>query len=693
VDLAYVDRLEAAALARTGRYEEALALFERARETFAKRDMSEDVDRTLVGLVQARAQLGVLLSSQELEDYEAAAFRLSPSESIAMGLNLANIAHRQHDGARADRLYQRFARRARDMKMPVDAARFDSSYAVVLRGRGDLDAALRFNRSAAAVFAQAGMLREVANADNNQALILEEQSRAAVSGDRAAELRDAAADSALAAVTTLDTLRHSLPEATDRRALQLNAYPDVFAVAIGSCFRAGRFDEVAALVEKSRMQPILSDDEAGFIEPAPLGARPGAPTVGGRGSPVVLAELACGQLGEGARWLGWWSGGHRLVRCQSRIDGVDVESGPLDAMALSLFAATLPVVLPIDLDAAGGNRRLAQRVAVWRAASAPLLNDHRLVRDMEPTLLRGIRDRVASDETVAAARNTTCDELLWPLSSMLFAESWCSDLIGSAASGHRAGIVVAPPPVLGRIPWAALPLTDPDHGPAVHLIEVADMLVGLPASLASGLHRHRVDADDQWGDGVAVADSLNNLPFARQLAPANMTVLGSAGSAPATRANLLAALQAGQRLLVVNGHVRPGSPVEPAASALLLASPHRGVDPMTVAQFVGVGVPPECVILGCDGAGTATGTEWTGLATGLVWAGARKVVTTTAPVIEDNVTARLDAQLLESIQRDGAIQGLLSWQATMAARWHAEPTNPDYAPYRWAETVALWSGT
>src|ERR1035438_705108 len=89
------------------------------------------------------------------------------------------------------------------------------------------------------------------------------------------------------------------------------------------------------------------------------------------------------------------------------------------ARALSLVAATVPVVLPIDLDAAGGNRRLAQRVAVWRAASAPLLNDHRLVRDMEPTLLRGIRDRVASDETVAAARNTTCDELLWPLSSML----------------------------------------------------------------------------------------------------------------------------------------------------------------------------------------------------------------------------------------------------------------------------------
>ena len=149
VDLAYIDRMDAAALARTGRYSEALPLFERARATFAGHGKREDIDRTLVGLVQARFQLGRALSPEDFDEFEAIALQLSPSESVAMGLNLANIAHRQHDDSRADRLYRTFAQRARDMGMPVDAAKFDSSLAVVLRDRGQLDAAITLNRKAA----------------------------------------------------------------------------------------------------------------------------------------------------------------------------------------------------------------------------------------------------------------------------------------------------------------------------------------------------------------------------------------------------------------------------------------------------------------------------------------------------------------------------------------------------------------
>jgi len=171
-----------------------------------------------------------------------------------------------------------------------------------------------------------------------------------------------------------------------------------------------------------------------------------------------------------------------------------------------------------------------------------------------------------------------------------------------------------------------------------------------------------------------------------------MTVLGSAGSAPATREELISALNAGQEMLIVNGHVRPGSAVEPASSALILISPAGQIDAMTVEDFADIGVPPQCVILGCDGAGAATGTEWTGLVTGLVWAGARQVVTTTVPVIEDSLTAALDAELLDSICSRGAVQGLLNWQRSAAARWRDEPSNPATAPYRWAETVAVRSG-
>ena len=693
VDLAYLDRLDAAALARTGRYDEALPLFEQARVTFAERGMPEDVDRTVVGLVQARFQLGQPVSPEDLDVFEATASRLTPSESVAMGLNLANIAHRQHDDSRADRLYQTFTRRARDMGMPVDAAKFDSSFAVVLSERGDLEGAVALNRSAAAVFTEAGMLREVANADHNYALLLEERAKAVLASDpwRAASLRDDAADSALAAVSTLDRLRHSLPEAADRRALLVNAYPVIFPVAIGACFRARRFDEVAALVEKSRVQPLLRKGGTGYIEPVPVAARRGAPAVGGSEAPVVLAELADSQLGPGSAWLGWWSDGDRLVRCRCWHEEVDVESGPLDLSAMNLLAAALPVVIPTDEAAAAGDQQLAQWIALWRAASGPLLNDPYVARALEVIIPRGARNEVASDAIVSAVMSLTCDELLWPLSSMLLADEWRAGLSGSAAIRGRPGLVVAPPPLFGRVPWAALPLTDPHNGPVTRLIEAADVLVGLPASLAAGLHRPVVPASGSRGAGVVVADPLGDLPFARHLAPAGMTILGSAGSAPATRAALVAALSAGQELLVVNGHVRPGAPVEPASSALMLAAPSGGTDPVTVTDFSTIGVPPECVVLGCDGAGAATGTEWTGLVTGLVWAGAREVVTTTVPVVEDSVAAILDAELVGSIRSHGAVKGLLSWQELMAARFRDDPSNRN-APYRWAQTAAVRSG-
>jgi hypothetical protein len=136
------DRLDAAALARAGRYDEALAGFENAHRVFSDLGLSENVDRTPVGLVQARSKLGARSSDSDLDEYESAVRRLTPSESAAMRLNLANIAHNHGDDARADRFYATFADRARAMNMPVDAARFDSSYSVVLRAaRGDVDAA------------------------------------------------------------------------------------------------------------------------------------------------------------------------------------------------------------------------------------------------------------------------------------------------------------------------------------------------------------------------------------------------------------------------------------------------------------------------------------------------------------------------------------------------------------------------
>jgi len=686
VDLAYLDRVEAAAFARTGRYGEALDLYQRALETFRRRELDLEVEQTTVGLVQALSQTGRRWSDKEMDRYEAIALSLPPSESMALGLNITNIAHQQQDATRADRLYQAFVQMARDLNRAVDVARYESSYAVVLRERGDLDGAWRLNRSAAAKFEEAGLLRQLANADNNGALLLGELAQRTADHGEKQKLCEQAADHALRSIVSLDTLRHSLPGAADRRALQLHAYPHIFAVAIRACMHAERWDDVAAVVEKSRIQPVLAGPGEGFMDPAPLAARPGSNPVGGSGTPVILSALA----GDGA-WHGWWSDGSRLLRCRSHRDRVDVETGDLDRSSLDLFATALPIVLPQDLDAAGGDHSTAQLLALWRAASGPLLR-HPIAAEVLGTVLSSsMRARLAADPAVAECGGLSADQLLWRLSVLLFADEWLDELRGGGTTGKHRQLVVAPPPLLGRVPWAALPLTDPSEGSPRQLVEVADVLVGLPATLAAGLGRQTASPSVPKTAGLVVADTLGDLGYARRLRPSEMQILGAGGSLPATRVSLLAGLDLHPEVLIVNAHVEPGSDDDPASSALLLRAPGGDVDRMRVAEFGDLSIPSQCVILGCDGAGAATGTEWTGLATGLVWAGATEVVTTTAPVIDDPLTAELDATLVEAIRLRGATAGMLFWQRTMAQRRRELPADPRYAPYRWAQMVALHS--
>jgi hypothetical protein len=348
----------------------------------------------------------------------------------------------------------------------------------------------------------------------------------------------------------------------------------------------------------------------------------------------------------------------------------------------------LPVVIAQDLAAAEGDRSRAQLLALWRAASGPLLHDRAAVEVLELLLPSSARVKLAADEIVACCHGLSADELLWRLTSMLFADAWLDELREGAAAGLLGHLVVAPPPLLGRIPWAALPLSDPSDGPPVALIEAADILVGLPATLAAALEHSSATAAAK-GPGLVVADSLGDLGYARRLRPPGMNILGSGGDAPATRASLVAQLNGGPGLFIVNAHVEPGSEDDPASSALLLRGPHNRIDRMRVGEFRGLNVPAQCVILGCDGAGAATGTEWTGLVTGLVWAGAAEVVTTTVPVVDDLVTAELDAELVEEIRRRGASAGLQSWQRYMARRRRQQPADPRFAPYRWAQTVAV----
>lgn len=707
-DIAYIDRMDGAALARTGRFEEAIEAFEQAKVTFSDLGLQGEVDRCEPGILQSRLQLGgTTWSDQQLDDLEKVAARMSPSESVAMGLNLANVSLTQHDLDRARRLGRYYITLADELGLEVNAAKLRAGMAVVLRHDGDVEGAMADNRAARGVFARSGLLRETANADVNYALLLEETATGIAGQDAATamKLRDQAADSAISAVRVLDDLRHSLPRAADRHQMIRRLYPHVSTVAIGACFRSDRHDEVAALVERARTQPVLNEGADGYMEPRPVGTRVGAATISGSGEPVYLSVLA-EEVQPGATWIGWWIDGDRLIRSRTSASETDNENGELDRASLDRLAFCQPVVLSADLVASDDDSQLATIVALWRAASGPLVNDERIKARLSVLIPPRTAARLSGNETLQTVAGLTADELLWPISQNLFADRWREELVRIAADGERTAVVLAPVTELGRIPWAALPITDPALGPVRHLIDAADIAIGLPASLGAEPKTPASTSGDTTPSptltagpatdrpasaytGVMVADAVGDLRWAARLRREGYIVLGSSGSAPATREHLVAELGNRPSVLVINGHVSPGTETEPASAALVLTKEDRSFDRLTVAEIGRLGVPPLCVILGCDGAGAATGTEWTGLAIGLVWAGARQVVTTSCPVIDDDINLTLDDELLAAMEGQHGARGLWAWQRMMARRYSADPGAPGYAPYRWASTVVL----
>jgi hypothetical protein len=451
---------------------------------------------------------------------------------------------------------------------------------------------------------------------------------------------------------------------------------------------AGRWADVAAVVERSRIQPVLRASGGGFLEPVPVAACRRTQPVGGIGEPVVLGELAESLLGTEATWLGWWTDGQRLVRAWSTADSADADQGPLDRDALSRYAAALPIIDQPDLDAAAGDPRLAATVATWRAASGPMLADPQTAARAELVLEDRIRQAVLADDGVREVFEWSADELLWPLSEMLFSSELRTRILTAYDAGRRTGLVIAPIPAFGRIPWAALPVTDPRYGPPLLLIQAADIAVGLPASLA----RQFGTATTEGAHGtVVIADPLGDLAAARGLTSPQARILGATSLEPATRHHLKHALAKHPQLLAVAGHVRPGTSTDPATAALLLGRGDGAADAVTVADLVALTVPPWCLILGCDGSGAAVGAEWTGVLTGLAWAGANEIATSTVPVIDDDLTATLEGQLLQYVEAAGPVRGLLSWQRALCVQ-HREGRSPtSAAPYRWATYVATQS--
>jgi len=686
-DRGYAVRGLAACLARTGRSEEALARFAEAVRLFESAGEPGEVDLTQVGIMQARQRRGDHFSGAEIEELLATAQRLPSAHRASLLHNVGNLQTNQRDLDAAVRTFTDLRRWAAEIGDQASAAKATASLAVAERHLGRLEAAVSLNRDAYAMYTQLGMPDGVAHAEHNYALLLAESADVAGDPSEAAALRDRAGSHAIAALTAFDRHRHSLPTATDRHRLFLEVYSPAIPATLRICMNAGRRADVAAVVERARVQPVLRTSGGGFLEPAPVAACRGAEPVGGTGKQVVLGELAESILGDDAMWLGWWTDGRRLVRAWSTVTYADADQGPLDHDALSRYTASLPIVDRADLEAAAGDRRVAVTAATWRAASGPMLADPETAARAARVLDQTVRRAVLADDGVRQAFEWPADQLLWPLTEMLLSTEVRTRILAAHAAGHRAGLVVAPIPSLARIPWAALPLTDPRTGTPLLLIEAADMAVGLPASLAGRFGSAHVG--DRHGTVIA-ADPLGDLESARSLSSPGAQILGATSLEPATRHHLVHALARHPRLLAIAGHVRPGTSVDPAAAALLLESDTGATDPVTVAELSDLAVPPWCLVLGCDGSGAATGAEWTGVLTGLAWAGASEITTSTVPVIDDDITASLDRELLQHVEAAGPLHGLLNWQRAACARYRLVGS-PLAAPYRWATYVATRS--
>ena len=677
VDKVHALRGLAATVSKTGRYEDAVELYERALELLDEQE-SREVLATLIGLIMCQHKLGILTLDQ-LDDIQRRLAHQPPELVGQMSRNIGNIRLDMGDFEGAEAAYTRARSAFQVLQRPHEVASVDSNRAVAARRRGNLERARRLLYRVRRTQSELGNWLSVANADINLALVTEEL--ADRSSPPSATLLAAGARRVLRAIESVNELRHSLGTPTDRSSLFESVYGELFPTGMRLAYRARDAEKLAALTELARVQPVLIDesDDRPFQRPLPVVARRSRRT--SRPEAIALADEAARIAGDGAAWIGWFATPDEVVTSVTNRSGAYAFSRDRRD-EVDRLAAALPVPLPEE-DEAAGQHSIAQQAALYRALRGALVDDPRtasLVADTLPA-------NVLSVATAAGGVKGLTDDaqLLWPLSQLLIPASLRSQLIHAAQDGRPIPLVLAPPPELGRIPWAALPLSSPGDGQnSFRLVEAADLTVGLPASLSAAQSRRRRSA--RFADPpLLVVDPLGDLRHLRNLQVPGAVNLGVA-AAPATRANVLAAASSAS-LLVLGAHVMPGTPADPASSAIILSHPTKVYDRLTAADLAEAAIPPTCVLLTCDGAGAATGNEWTGIAVGLVWAGAQWVVTTTSPTLDDRVAAVLDQRLVDNILASGPREGLWQWQRDLAAERRTAPTS-DNAPLRWATYIA-----
>ncbi len=655
-DLAYVLRGRAGLLGRVGRIDEAAELYEEAVDSFLEAGAFDEAARTDIGLIMAQAMAGQTIAAERIAESRARLEQASPTDLPELLMNVGNVEASQSSTESAYKTFTSCRRRFRSAGRRIDVARADLSRAVMLRRLGRIHHALRVAQGARRIFEEGGRDQLIAHADNNLALILDALGRP-----------DEAIDAIMRALSELDRHRHRLPTAHDRLTVGTVTYPNLFNLAFRLTNRQP--DLQASLIERARIQPSpdSADPTANTLAPPPpVAARPYTTVVPGHGSVRYLHNPSGGT--NPTHRLSWAFTDDWLLRChltaeQTHVDRVPVDAGLLHELELALARPT-----PDDLEHAM-DLPTAQRVALFRAATGPLLDDPALADRIAPTLLHGDRQRISALERCSA------EALLGGLGRLLLPPTIRHVL----AQEINPTIVVAPPPQLGRVPWASLIVNDQC------LVQTAAIQADLPVALRSH-DKDRPEAQP-GGDAVWVGDPTGDLRFCRRTPVDHWHVLTSTSEPPATRDAVLASLRTNPDVFVYRGHITPGPATDPAAAHLVLANStmlraddlgeqHRG--------------PAVCFLLGCDSSGGTSGMEWTGVATGFIWAGARDVVTTQWEVIDRPAQDTLDADLIRSCLRHGVTDGLGRWQRTHADAWQKQSASAA-GPYSWANPIVVTS--
>lgn len=636
VDMAYVCRARAADAGRNGRLDDAIADYSRARDLFADAGRLDESATAAVGLVMAMQLSGSSPTPEQLRNVLDALRRSRPERVPELLVNLGNIAAEQHQLERSAAYFADARRIFVDQDRPLDELRTRHSLAVIRRRSGDAAGALQDLRAVHANYLRRELAVKAAEAEFNLAVALR-------------DLGDLRAGShAVHAFEVLDRHRHQLGSAADRSGLIRVTYRHLLDLVLETA--SGDPDTIAALAERARTQTAAEKSDAPGTQqlsaPSPVAARPGAPAIRGQGRVRVLSELATELAGSGAIWLTWVRRREQLLCVLVGPESSKVTTHPYpQALLAALEASTC--LESASSEPQQDSRNGGERAALFRIATGPLLAD----RQLADRLRRSMRPGAAA---WAPGPNGEGADLLRELGMLLIPE---------AAWGAQC-VVIAPPPFLGGVPWAAL------QRDGAHWVEHSRLVLAPPVStIRTGTVAH-IPGRRSW-----IADATGDLRYCRKALSGFAVVDGR----KATAAAVVDALRGSGRA-VVRTHVRPGSPANPGDAALLLAD-----GPLTAgALHEAIGrVPPEWVILGCDAAGAGVGDEWAGLPIGLGAAGAERVVVTGWPIVDAPEQEALDLALVTSIERYGIRDGLYRWQRDCARRWR-ETGDRSVSPHRWA---------